>query len=117
MIKDEMKVSIIITMLCFAVMVSGCQKDDDKCEVKFDKQGTITGPDYRKCVCCGGWMIKFSDRDDNGELYIRHTNFYELPAGSTIDLTNATFPIPVKFNYHETNNSCRVIVIEKIELD
>ena len=80
--------SIITTLVIIAVTVItiSCSKD----KANFQSNGIITGPDYRECSCCGGWFIDISDT-----IY----NFDNLPASSNIDLTLATFPIPVKLDW------------------
>ncbi|MBK8429047.1 MAG: hypothetical protein IPL27_25210 [Lewinellaceae bacterium] len=61
------------------------------------KEGQITGPDGRKCACCGGWFLQTTD-----------TTFLlvAVPQGSNIDLQNASFPLPVKFNYVPDTSFC-----------
>lgn len=60
-------------------------------------EGQITGPDARLCPCCGGWFLETADT-----TFL----FDQLPAGSTIDLGNATFPVPVKFDYQSDTSVC-----------
>ena len=82
-----------ITLCCLAFFAC---KDDPNPSV-FTDEGQITGFDFRKCFCCGGWFIKTADT-----TFL----FSQLPAGSTIDLDNATFPIPVKFDYQPDTSVC-----------
>lgn len=81
-----------------------CKKDD----IEFESKGVITGPDFRKCICCGGWFIGIG-----GETY----RFYELPSESDLDLENSAFPIEVKLNWHKKANACMSdeIIIEVVE--
>jgi hypothetical protein len=46
----------------------------------------ITGPDYRDCVCCGGWIILIDSIN---------YNFDRVPEGSSINLDNEKFPLNV----------------------
>ncbi len=50
----------------------------------------ITGPDVRMCACCGGWFILIS-----GISY----EFDTLPAGSSLDLQQAKFPLTVEIDW------------------
>lgn len=120
-----MKSTIMITLVCFAVAISGCSKDktyegenSDNSGKTYEAYGHITGPDYRKCACCGGFFIEFKAKDDHGNFVDHKNNFYKIPAGSTLDITKHSFPIPVKFNYRGYESpACNVIDIEEIELD
>lgn len=60
-------------------------------------QAKILEPDYRMCVCCGGWFIKI----DNDTL-----RFYELPSDCNIDLNTETLPIEVELNWEKDKNDC-----------
>lgn len=60
-------------------------------------QAKILEPDYRMCVCCGGWFIKI----DNDTL-----RFYELPSDFNIDLNTETLPIEVELNWEKDKNDC-----------
>lgn len=59
--------------------------------------GIITGVDTRECACCGGWFI-----DINDSLWL----FNELPASSSLDLVNETFPIEVEVEWQKKVNPC-----------
>ena len=93
-----------LTLLTFIVLTISCSKD----KATFQSNGTITGPDYRECTCCGGWFIDISDTT---------YNFDNLPASSNIDLSIATFPIPVKLDWSLGRNcgNIQYIDITRIE--
>lgn len=69
-------------------------------------QGTITGGDYRKCMCCGGWFIKIKN-----DRY----RFYQLPEKSGIDLKEEKFPLEVQLNWEKDTAAClgdEIIILE-----
>jgi hypothetical protein len=96
--------NILYSILLFAAF-SSCR---DECE-RFSI-GLITGPDYRECVCCGGYFIEI-DKDTY------RFSSEELPEGS-IDLVDAQFPIKVRVRWHLKENGCLgdEILITKISL-
>jgi len=69
-----------------------CEKDRNHLST-----GTITGPDLRECVCCGGWYILIG----NSEY-----RFYELPEESKIDLQDESFPLRVKLDWKKDPGAC-----------
>ncbi len=80
---------------------TGCKEE----KVWMD-QGTITGADYRKCMCCGGWFIKIKE-----DQY----RFYQLPDNSGIDLQEEKFPLEVHVNWKKDTAAClgdEIIVLE-----
>ncbi|MCB0711451.1 MAG: hypothetical protein KDD67_03885 [Ignavibacteriae bacterium] len=76
--------------------------------------GTITGPDYRRCVspCCGGWFIEIE-----GETW----RFLELPEGSGINLNVENLPMEVTLNWRvsdlQKEHACgsQVITVDAIK--
>jgi len=89
------------TLILIVLSLLSCDKE----VVKSSAQ--ITGPDYRKCSCCGGWFIEI----DNSTY-----RFYELPKTNSIDLENETFPLEVTVKWKKQENACMsdLIDIEKI---
>lgn len=98
--------SVFIVFLTVAFWA--CKNDPP--EHVFEAEGQITGADARACVCCGGWFLMTSDT-----TFL----FDQLPAGSAIDLNNAVFPIPVKFDYEADTTACGIwlnkIILTEIE--
>jgi hypothetical protein len=45
-----MGIKYIAAILLLAFGLTQCQKETDN----FKSRGTIIGPDFRDCVCCGG---------------------------------------------------------------
>ena len=81
-----MKTKLLLVVLLVIGFV-GCKKPTTS---DFQSTGIITGVDLKMCACCGGWYIQI----DNVTY-----EFVTLPAGSNIDLLNATFPMPVKLDW------------------
>ena len=93
-----------LTFITFFTLTVSCSKD----KANFQSHGTITGPDYRECLCCGGWFIDISD-----STY----NFDKLPASSNIDLTTATFPIQVKLDWSLKNTCGNIQYIDIMRIE
>ncbi len=92
---------LFVFVLLSTLLTAGCTKE----KVWMDR-GTITGADYRKCMCCGGWFIKI--RNDQHR-------FYKLPEESGIDLGNEKFPLEVQLNWEKDTAAClgdEIIVLE-----
>jgi hypothetical protein len=86
------------------LLISSCKKDDNK----WESAGTITGPDFRECICCGGYFIEIGD-----STY----NFDVLPPTAHIDLEHAAFPVEVNLDWRSDRNcgGMQYIVITRIE--
>lgn len=95
------KFLIVVTV----ILIGACSE-----EVNSDLKdiGTITGEDFRRCMCCGGWFI-----DINSETY----RFSELPGNSNLDLTMEELPIQVYLDWMLDEDACLgdEIIIERIE--
>jgi len=74
----------ILVLMVMMITVTFCGKDI------YQSHGTITGPDIRACICCGGWFIKIDTTT---------YNFESLPENSGIDLQKETFPVNVKLDW------------------
>jgi hypothetical protein len=97
-----MKIKILATVILCFILVT-CMKDND-----FGQRGIITGLDYSKCYCCGGYLIKI-----NNSTY----RFRDLPEQNNINLENASFPIEVilEWKKHPNPTLCNEIIILRIE--
>jgi|TARA_B110000902_G_scaffold255145_1_gene320088 hypothetical protein len=84
--------NLIITLSITLLICISCKKEEN-----YMNQAKILEPDYRMCVCCGGWFIKI----DNDTL-----RFYELPSDCNIDLNAETLPIEVELNWEKDKNDC-----------
>lgn len=90
-----MRARIIIGITALFITLICCKKESSQ---DYKSSGVITGPDYRACVCCGGYFIQID------------TSMYEfntLPSGSDINLLTETFPIAVKLDWQfPVNSAC-----------
>jgi hypothetical protein len=93
-----------ICLLLILALVTGCQKDHG-----YQNSGSIIGADYRKCMCCSGWFIKI-EKDT--------LRFQTLPEGSTLNLSDAKFPIEVFLDWHYPDPQCMkdLIIVTRIKL-
>jgi hypothetical protein len=100
-----MKQSFLLFALLGLLFVgtSSCRKPVQE----FAYDGVITGQDYRKCACCGGYLITIDKQE-----YM----FWDVPAASSLDLRNATFPIEVKLDWKNAANACTHNLIEVIRI-
>ncbi len=89
------------------ILMIACESEDVAPE--YESQGLITGPDYRRCACCGGYFIEIE-----GEVY----RFYEFPTDEEHILIDF-FPVYVKLNWSPDPEACLgdEILIEEIMLD
>ena len=60
-------------------------------------KGTITGIDFRECVCCCGYFI-----DINDSTY----RFFTIPTRSDVSLENPVFPIYVELDWTIADSVC-----------
>jgi hypothetical protein len=61
-------------------------------------EAQITGQDYRKCMCCGGWWLQTADG-----TYL----FSSYPTDAGLDLNNAeAYPISVKVAFEPDSSIC-----------
>jgi len=94
-----------LLIISVIIIISACA---DEVNSDFKDIGAITGEDFRRCMCCGGWFINI-----NSETY----RFNELPENSDIDLSSEEFPIQVHLDWISVENACLgdEIIIERIE--
>ncbi len=98
----------LILLIAVATFFASCSKSNS---VSYKYTATITGPDLTMTVCSGGYLITI----DGVSGPIRFT---KLPAGSTLDLTTATFPVHVRLNWHwegDPPSPCGIVYIDAIE--
>jgi hypothetical protein len=81
------------------------------CDKKYELvDAQILGPDYKKCFCCGGTIIKIG----NSEFLTGG-----IPADAPFKLTDlTTYPIDVKLQYVKETGTCgdeSRIIVQKIE--
>ncbi len=67
-------------------------------------KGVITGCDYRKCACCGGWLINLNS--DSTELITVDSRFVDhYPDNLALD-TTTVFPIFIWLDYTDSPANC-----------
>ncbi len=96
-----MKTRFII-LIFSALLVLSCEKDT------YQSTGTITGPDMRMCVCCGGYFL-----DMDGTQYLFEKS--ELPAGFAFN--DDELPLKIELNWKLNTGGClsfNRIIISKI---
>ncbi len=81
---------------------SACQKEESGMD-----SGTITGYDFRKCMCCGGWFVEIGDST---------WRFDQLPEGSTLELDPFDMPVAVWLSWEKKDPQCLgdEIVVDQI---
>ncbi len=77
----------VIGVIGFSLILLCCKKGISD---HYQSTGTITGPDLRMCICCGGWQIMIDNQTYNFDL---------LPSDSKIDLEHETFPVYVSLDW------------------
>jgi hypothetical protein len=95
----------LAAFLAFTFIFSSCRVSQSDV---FQSNGTITGPDYRMCACCGGYYIVIDTAT---------YDFDSLPKDANFSLKNATYPIYVKLDWKKNPTGCGnyidIIRIEK----
>ncbi len=86
---------LLIFVALLVTFLLACKNDEPSSA--FMAEGEIIGGDPRNCGCCGGWFLEAADT-----TFL----FDRLPASSSLDLNNATFPISVKFDYQADTSTC-----------
>ena len=98
---------ILIVLFFFVSVFTACKKNENPPANDGFSDGTITGIDFRKCMCCGGYFIKIDT--------IQY-RFYENPDTNIIKLDGAVFPIYVKLKWKLKNNPCLSDLIDVLLL-
>ena len=80
-----------IALIILTSVLSSCRKEETR------DTGTITGYDYRKCMCCGGWFVEIGD-----SIY----RFDQFPEASSIDLDSITYPFDVWLDWNFKDPQC-----------
>lgn len=99
--KKAFTIGLLILCLC-----TSCGRDNTTI-LPMESIGIITGMDLRKCACCWGWLV-----DINNTTY----KFDKIPANSSLDLNNLTFPTFVKIKWRDAQDGCKGQLIEVIEI-
>jgi len=86
-----MKNRLSIPVLLSAIIVFSCEK------TAYKSTGTITESDYRKCMCCGGYLLEIDGKQFNFEKS-------ELPDNFTFDDT--LLPLQIELNFEPKADDC-----------
>ena len=72
--------------------------------------GVVTGEDFRRCACCGGWFIEIGDE---------RSRFIELPEGNDLDLSAAQLPLEVALTWAVEDPGCLgdEIIVTNIQIN
>jgi hypothetical protein len=107
--KTIFKIIIVLSIIQF----SSCKKENSNqsngtINGGYQTEGTITGLNRNMCICCGGWSIIINNKD---------YEFFSLPANSTINLNNETFPLKVILDWKLNPTECvnYLIIIDSIK--
>jgi hypothetical protein len=100
-----MKKIFILILVLSAITIIACHNDENNINLK---DGIITGPDLRKCMCCGGFFLEVED-----STY----RFFDFPANSGFNPSTDTFPIKVGVLFHLKDTLCLgdEIVIDQMQ--
>ncbi|MBM3434835.1 MAG: hypothetical protein FJY07_01300 [Bacteroidetes bacterium] len=83
---------LLIAGFLAALILCCCKKERNPLST-----GTITGPDLRECVCCGGWYIQIGNNE---------YRFYDVSDGSNIDIQYESFPLKVELQWEKDPQAC-----------
>jgi len=82
-----------LIFILLIILLPGCTREQSD----YQSEGTITGYDYRMCMCCGGWFVEIDDST---------WRFDQVPEGFTINLDSITFPFPIYLDWEKKDPSC-----------
>ncbi len=103
----------ILLILSFVVL-GACDKPKpaNTCKEGYVK-AIVTGYDMRKCACCGGLMVTFSN--DPTPYSADFVLVESMPKGSTIT-DNTKFPVNVCIKYEKLETSCGTVKIKVTDM-
>ncbi len=102
-----------IFLLIISLLVISCKhKPSNGCKEGYTK-AIITGYDMRKCACCGGLMLTFSN--DSKPYSSDFVLIEGLPNGTSIN-ESTTFPLNVCVKYEKQESSCGTVKIKVTDL-
>ena len=91
----------LLLLLLLLIPVSSCHRD--KCDVQpsYMSDAIISGQDFRKCSCCGGWFLYMGDVIlPEGEPYYQVDKF---PDTSLIN-SRTQYPLKVRIDWIQSEN-------------
>lgn len=100
--KNPVHLLLIVGMFFVAACCKPHPNENGPCKVGYSK-AILTGYDTRKCVCCGGLMLTFTNdaKPYSSEFYLVES----LPEGKGIS-DASTFPIQVCVKVEKINSDC-----------
>lgn len=96
---------LLLVFLVAVVLAPACHKSEELAATT--SNAIIIGMDSRKCACCWGWIIEI----DNTTY-----KFDKIPAGSSIDLNNLVYPVPVTVTWRNPQGLCGYPLIEIVSI-
>ncbi|MCB0596924.1 MAG: hypothetical protein H6557_29665 [Lewinellaceae bacterium] len=77
--------------------------NNDEAPAPCSNKGALLGPDYRRCACCGGWLMEIS-----GDTLVA----WAVPETFTRDIQPEELPLPVFLEWKDVAGPCQGGVIE-----
>lgn len=99
-LKSTLSLIILLGLFMTNCNTPDCRKADVPVTLT---DAIITGIDYRKCACCGGLMITFSN--DPQPYSAEFFNIGKMPPNTGIS-ESSEFPIYVKVKYSKSTANC-----------
>ncbi|MDX1941751.1 MAG: hypothetical protein SFU99_14420 [Saprospiraceae bacterium] len=84
------KALLFLTFLWFVA----CQND----ALTLESEGIITQRDYRKCYCCGGWLIEIE-----GKTWLADLSPEQI---ESLGLDETAVPMPVQLDWKKEDKAC-----------
>jgi hypothetical protein len=105
---------LAIILILNMIIIGACNKPKPTtaCKEGYVK-AIITGYDMRKCACCGGLMVTFSNDPTpySADFVLVET----MPKGSTIN-ESTKFPVHVCIKYEKLETSCGTVKIKVTDM-
>ncbi len=105
----------ISTLLLFILLASDSTSTSCKKAHCNLKNAVITCHDFRKCTCCGGYLINFNEEPQSyqGKDYMVQHDLKQFGIDE-----KSKFPLYVKVIYEKERNTCNIgtVKISKLEI-
>ena len=112
--KTKYMKHLFTILIAAAIALPSCKKTSSASST-FMNTATIKGPNLTMPPCGAAFLITIHGAADTG------AQFNAVPAGSSINLSTAAFPINVKINWHHNTGSIcdttmNIITIDAVQL-
>jgi hypothetical protein len=104
----------IVTLIClsFILILSTCSDSTDTNDGYTNSDAVIIGYDFRKCMCCGGWLVDIS-KDT--------LRIWNMPEDFNIILSEKEMPVNVRLAWIKMTDGCGatmkdIILVNSINL-